>query len=396
MAGEFSSAIGGLFGLVGTQASVASAERENLKNRNWQEKMYNLSVENNRTDAQQAYEWQKELQSLAVDQGLRAKREGWMAEIEGLRAAGLNPMLALNGAGISGSGGVGAPASAQANPAHYGTPPALMGDFSGITEAGRMFAQSDLLRSEAELNKAKADEIRGVTAPIIRTMEEQEAHIKEIDGKINLMLAQAGLFRSQQANTDANTKWQDIQNGIAEATKDYQAETIKWQLFNLRKDYEIAVQEIINWKKSNQLKTQYLESQINLFNQQAKLAFANIGLTKATTETEKGRDKYMEKQNALLWMQMPSLVDMAKWQCKNEREFRERYEEFLANQRRGQNMQLIGDVIKGVVGAGTSFYGTSMITKTLRSPMTTTYGKFGVHGEHLKASWRTTERGLGL
>lgn len=394
MANEGAAAISGGLGLGGALVSGLFARSENQQNRKWQEKMYHLSVENNREDAAQANEWQKELQRLSVDEALRAKREGYLAEIEGMRKAGLNPMLLMNGNGVSGVGGIGAPSSAQANSAHYGTPPTLGIDTSGFNTAGDAIMQAALIKSEAELNKAKAEEIRGETAPIQRTMEEQQAHIEEINGKLNLMLAQGGLFKAQTANTDANTKWQNIQNGIAEMTKDYQAETIKWQLFNLRKDYELAIQEIKGKKIENEQKTKYLEAQINLFNQQAGLALANAGLTTQQTQTEIGRDKYMEKQNQLLYLQMPSLIDMSKWEAKNEKEFRERYEEFLSNQRRGQNLQFAGDIIKGIVGAGTSFYGAGKIAKGMAMP-THTWTRTD-KGKGWSETETYTKRGLGL
>lgn len=391
--------IGGGLAAAGTATSAsinaANAGKLNKKNRDWQEKMWGKSTEFNAEQAELAHQRQLELQGNSFDYSKQlAELEGknkyqWM--LEDLRNAGLNPMLALSNGVSGGVGGISTPSGAQAQ---AGNTPMPTSHFAPVGDLGLTLADTAVKASEAKLNEAKADEIRGETAPIIKTMEEQETHIKEINGKMNLMLAQAGLFKSQQANTDANTKWQDIQNGIAEATKDYQAETIKWQLYNLRKDYEIAVQEIINWKKSNELKTQYLESQINLFNQQARLAFANIGLTETATETEKGRDKYMEKQNTLLWLQMPSLIDMAKWQCKNEMEFKERYDDFLQNQRRGQNMQLIGDVIKGVVGAGTSFYNAGRIAKGLGAPVKTFQRRD--YGEGWSETETYTTKGLGL
>lgn len=396
MSQEAAAGISGGLGLAGSLVSGLFASRENKKQRQWNEKMYNLSVENNRQDALQAHEWQKELQQLAVDEMLRGKRESWSAEVEGLRAAGLNPMLALNG-GVTGSGGIGAPSSAQANPAHAGSPGMMGMDTSGFNTAAQAVQQAAVMKSQAELNSAKADEIRGETAPVQKTMEQQEAQIQEINGKINLMLTQQGLIKAQTANQDANTKWQNIQNDIAKATEREQMEIIRWQLYGLRKDYEIAIQDVMAKKIENKVKLEYLESQINLFNMQANLMLSQRNLAETQNETEKGRDAYMEKQNMLLYLQLPSLVDMSKWQAKNEQEFRDRYEEALRVQRQGQNKQLAGQIIGGLLGAAGGFFKGKAIMDQMSVPKTTEYGGFDSHGDWIRTSWkRESNNGLGL
>lgn len=370
-------AISGGLGLIGSVTSGIFAGTENRKNRKWQEKMYNMAVENNREDALQAHEWQKELQELSVDQMLRGKSEGWSAEVEGLRAAGLNPMLALNGSGVSGAGGVGAPSSAQANPAHAGNPATLGMDTSGFNQAGNAIMQTQLIKSEAELNKAKADEIRGETAPIKRTMEEQQANIEEINGKINLMLVQSGLFEAQGQLYQAQKKWQDLQNAITEGTKKEQMEAIKWGLYSTRNQYRLITEEIKDrrMKRDNEIKL--MEAQINLFNKNAEYLLSKIGETEAYKSLLSDQGTHQRAQNTLLYAQFPDLIEMTKWQCKNEKEFRERYEEYLRNQRRGQNLQFIGGLIGAFAGAASGYYRADVMKKmATQTKSSETYRRF--------------------
>lgn len=57
-------------------------------------------------------------------------------------------------------------------------------------------------------------------------------------------------------------------------------------------------------------------------------------------------------------------------------------------------MQLIGDVIKGVVGAGTSFYNAGRIAKGLGAPVKTFQRRD--YGEGWSETETYTTKGLGL
>lgn len=361
MAGEGAALIQGGLGLGGSIVSGLFASSENRKNRRWQEKMYNLSVENNRQDAEQAHEWQKELQALAVEQGLDYKRRGWSAEVEGLREAGLNPMLALNG-GTGGSGGIGAPSSAQAHAASPGNPGMLNMDVSGFNLAAKAAADTALLKSQEALNNAKTDEIRGDTAPVQKSMEQMDANIKELTEKVNLMLTEEGLYNAQSALFNAQTTWQNLQNEITEDTKDFQMQTIRWGLYHKREETMALVEEIKDRRLKRDKEIKLIDAQINLFNRNAEYLFAKIGETSAYRDLLQQQGVHEHAKAVLLYAQMPSYIEMMDWKVKNEKEFRERYEEFLKNQRRGQNLQFLNGVINAFAGAASGFYKAKAFT----------------------------------
>lgn len=387
-----------LAGSLGTTgASLGATGKLNKKNRKWQEKMYDLQVENNREDAETTFERQKELQALGVESGLRVEREKWGANVQGLREAGLNPMLALNG-GVGGAGGVSAPSSSQAHSASIGAPQTFAPQILDPTaQMADIIANAELKASEADLNKAKKNEVLGDTPLSQETINKLKEDVKKTAAEAELTVAETKLTNLKSTFQEIENNWQTIQNNIAEATEKYQIDAIKWQLYNTRKNYEVMCEELKNWKAENQKKTEFLEAQIRLFNQQASLAFANGELAETTKGLTDEERRKKEKETDLFIMMMPDIHQKYLWETKNEAEFRERFEELLRNQRRGQNLQFTGQIISSIVGSATSLYKGRKMIQQMGKPKTTEYGEFDRYGDYIPTSWkRESERGLGL
>lgn len=128
--------IAGAASLAGTGASIGATSKLNKKNREWQEKMYNQQVSNNREDAATAYERQLSLIQL----------QGETEQIKRMKLAGLNPALMYDNGPASMSGGSAPTSSPASVPVVSGQ---NLPDFSGIGSAGA--ALSSIPKVSAEI-----------------------------------------------------------------------------------------------------------------------------------------------------------------------------------------------------------------------------------------------------
>lgn len=254
--GVFGSLISGLFNM-----------GEARKNRQFQERMYKMAVENNRQDATTAFQRQQELMSQNVEHQRNLRQTAFQDTVKGAKDAGVNIGMALAGGalGAQGAGGVAAPEASAAS-----SPSGAQADMAPIDLAGL-----GEIASRVELNKALADqarsnaaEKRGETAPSQVSMEQTRQNIAESQERVNTMLVQQGLITAQTKNTESQTTWQDIQNKIAEATSDEQIQQAMLQTSKLENEIKLLLEQIDGSKIDNQNKQALYDQQFQLFNAQ--------------------------------------------------------------------------------------------------------------------------------
>lgn len=313
-----------------TGATLGSAGKINKKTRKWYEKMYKTQVENNREDATTAYTRQKELSALNVENANKLEKESWNAKLSGIHEAGLNPGLALNGAGTVGAGGIATPVE-KASPAQVGNPNGFSGNLPNIGEAA-------VQASQAALNYAEARKIEGVTEPEQKKMQSLEEDIKKTTAEVENIKKTTKFLETQ-------VTFQTLQNDIAEATKGMQIDTFQWNLNKLKQDYRYGIESIKRLRIENQYQNKYWNAMINNLDANTTKLFWNAKLDKQTF----GQNK----------INFPNIFNKAKAEAKNEAELRERFEQQVKTdilgiktkentEERGQNMEVINRAISTV------------------------------------------------
>lgn len=236
------------------------------------------------------------------------------AKVAQLKAAGLSPGLMYGMAG--GAGGTTSTAGAQGQGA--GGQQGKMSQFDFMQyalmdkQAKLLDAQAENQKAEAEKHEAEANKTKGVDT------QKAWAEIQELAAKTNNEQLQAEL-------TEAQKLYQEIQNDIADSTKQVQIDTIIQQLEALTKQNAKAEQEIKALKLSNEIteatKKDMIE-QVKLTNRNlAKdllVKQAQINLTDAEIknlqETMRLKWKELEQQN----LDMQKRVEMFNEQLKYE------------------------------------------------------------------------------
>lgn len=313
MSGEVASAGLGAGASIG--ASIINnvfARKENEKNRNWQREMYDLSVQNNRQDAETAFGHQKELMELQAQKNLEQEQKSYLAKMKGIKEAGINPAFAL---GMGGTQGVSAPNTPQASAASAGSPqtfnPATFMDISAsiknIAEAGLAEAKT---KTETGIQTMQEEQINNIKADTDKKRKE----IEEIDSKINLNEL-AGIF-------------QGIQNEIANDTKGTQKGLIRQGLQNARQEYNKLYQEVQNLGKERE----YKQALIEYTNAQTDLVLAQ----KWGQNIQNKRDQKTFEDVCRI---MKETANKIAAETKNEKEFRERWEKEMDIKRQTTNIQ---------------------------------------------------------
>lgn len=385
---ELISSIGNMAS-AGIQAGAQSAEAN--KQRKWNEKMYNLSVENNRQDATTAFEREQQLMSQNVENQLKYDQQSIGAKMQGALEAGLNPVMALNGGGLgtSGVGGVATPQAEAASPMPYQQPKYdLSGAFDNL-------ANMELKKAQANEANAKAEELRGETEPSKVSMQSIKQGIDESKQRVTTLMEQAGFFKNaslkeaaQTSFLGSQTTWQELCNTVSRNTQKEQEETIRWGLYNLKKQYWLNVEALRKAKVESNMIGQYLNAMIGNFNKQASLFVSQAQLTDEQKHGTELDNKYFN-------MVMPDMHEQLLWRNENERTVMYRFEESLEAQLRGQNMQLAGDIIHGLAGAGaTLLYGKALLSA--KGMSTTTTNAKNVNGRWVPQSQTIRNKGMGL
>ena len=163
--------IGALLGGAASAGSAISSGALNLKNRKWQEKMYNLQVTQRREDAQAQYERMKDYVSWAYN-----KFESPIAQRSFLSAAGINPFfqgssiqpMGTPQGNVSQADGGSVPSQGpyQNNPMSN-----IMAGASSLREAALQDVQAENVRAQTELTNANRLKVQAETIGINKSNE---------------------------------------------------------------------------------------------------------------------------------------------------------------------------------------------------------------------------------
>lgn len=243
-------------GALGAVSNVATGlinnafvKKENQRNRDWQEKMYDISVQNNRQDAETAFGHQQQLMDLQAQKQLELQEKQYAAQMKGIKESGMNPMFAM---GMGGIQGVSAPSTPQASAAGAGSPqtfnPATMMDISASI---KNMAEAGLATAKAKTEEGIQEKIQAEIKVYDQQIAESSARIKEINSKVEL--------------NNANTEALNISNRINSATEETQKEIKNQELLNLKqawkKDFEIIKGLEIENDKKTEILANYIKEQ---------------------------------------------------------------------------------------------------------------------------------------
>lgn len=242
-------------GALGAVSNVATGlinnafvKKENQRNRDWQEKMYDISVQNNRQDAETAFGHQQQLMDLQAQKQLELQEKQYAAQMKGIKESGMNPMFAM---GMGGIQGVSAPSTPQASAAGAGSPqtfnPATMMDISASI---KNIAEAGLANAKAKTEEGIQQKVQEEIEVLAQSIKESEQRIAESKAKINL--------------TNVNATWQEIQNRIASATEETQIAIKTQELKNLEQAWNKDFEIIKGLQEENKVKAQQLANYLKL------------------------------------------------------------------------------------------------------------------------------------
>lgn len=358
MANELGEAgISGVLGLLNSGINAMFATRENKKNRNWQEKMYNLSVENNRQDAETAHGRQLELLQAGRENQLQYQKKAPSAQLQGLKDAGINLALGLNG-GAAGGQGVGSTSAAQAAPAAYGNPTTFLPQMLDLSAVMKNFA-------EAGLAKAKSKTEEGLTEKIQDERKAIQQGIAESQERINKIKSECKLNDSQINLNNINADWQTIQNRIASATEETQIEIKKQELENLKQNFKKGIEEITSLQIENKHKEELLKAQIQDFWMNARKAFYEA----AWQKMQNGRDikKFNEEFKIL-----QNTANKLMYEAENEKDFKDRWEKEMRQRKWemwvGAGSRVLSQLIDVISSAMIPTKGANKVIKEVLDP----------------------------
>lgn len=287
----------------------------NLKTRRFAREMYTRQLQDNRENATTAYQRQQELVKMNQNFNRQMTRDELGLKMAGANAAGINPAIALgvSGAAAGGGGAAKAPEAQGAqvnNSANLGVGMPNLG-LEGVVE----LATAKKLEAEANLANTQANTLNGQTP-------QGEANIANTQASTSMYLSNIDVNDVLKPLYSAQKFWQDLQNKFFQKTQGYRAQFEQWNAYRMKADYEEAVERVNALRIDNQTRAKYNGA-----------ILANIIQNTALLLTQ-GRLNIQElefnKRN------MVNELNYMKWKAENEKDFKQRYTDFLATMRQGQ------------------------------------------------------------
>lgn len=318
--------IGGASNIFTSFLNSMFAKKENERNRKWQKKMYDLSVENNRQDAAQAQEWTQQNMQMSYDLGQKEQQNHFQNLMSSARAAGVNPGMAL-GAGV-GAGGVSAPNGAQANAAQAGAPAQFdEARVMDLSQAIKNMADAQLAKAAAKKEEGLAEKIEDEKRAIQQGIAESQKRVQKMDSEIDL--------------NKLNGAWQEIQNNIAGATQQTQIDISKWNLKNLKQNFYNEIERLNQSDREISIKEEMKDSMIKLQNAQCRLTLLQANGQKISNDKE-----LQGMKNSLRILEETANKIAA--DAKNSEEFKKRWEREIKNTEKQTEVQEFAAKHKGL------------------------------------------------
>lgn len=323
---SWSSVIGGASNIFSSLINSLFAKKENERNRKWQKKMYDLSVENNRQDATQAQEWTQNNMQLSYDLGQKEQQNHFQNLISSAREAGVNPGMAL-GAGV-GAGGVSAPSGAQANAAQTGAPTQFdEARIMDVSQAIKNMADAQLAKATAKKEEGLTEKIEDEKQAIQQGIAESQKRMEKMDSDIDL--------------NKLNGAWQTIQNNIAGATEQTQIDISKWNLKNLKQNFYNEIERLNQSDREITIKEEMKDSMVKLQNAQCRLTLLQANGQKINN------DKELQGMKSSLRI-LEETANKIAVDAKNSKEFHERWEREMKNAEKQTEVQEFAAKHKGI------------------------------------------------
>lgn len=320
-----SAAIAAVASGASTAASVGATSSLNKKNRKWQEKMYEISLENNRQDAETAYQRQKENAQFAFDLGQQQEQNHFQNLMQSARAAGVNPGMAL---GAGGTQGTSTTATApQSAPAQAGSPQTFSPQIMDLSQAAKNIADAKLAEATAKKEEGLTEKIEDEKQAIQQGIAESQKRMEKMDSDIDL--------------NKLNGAWQTIQNNIAGATQQTQIDISKWNLKNLKQNFYNEIERLNQSDREITIKEEMKDSMVKLQNAQCRLTLLQANGQKINN------DKELQGMKSSLRI-LEETANKIAADAKNSEEFHERWEREMKNTEKQTEVQEFAAKHKGI------------------------------------------------
>lgn len=366
--GAGGAAVQGGLGLIGSLISGHQQRKENQRNRDWQREMYDISVQNNREDATSAFQRQMELTnqqarlSLANEQTIEQNRFQNLSK--SAKDAGVNMGLALaGGAGGNAAGGVATPTAPKAEAGH-----APMPNSAPIPPVQMAVDLSAVALNKALANKANEE------AKTEDELREKKGNLMEADYQRAMAAAEQSqeIIKKYAAETsllETKNNWEKLQLRIGQATEGEAIESVKQELENLKKAYREMVSRI----RLNNAHTVGARIQNTHMHKYWGALVKNIGAHTELLSSQTNNEEWKGLMNEIAYdiAEATKAWDIRRAQALTEEQ--EAWERKFNLQKRGQNIELAGEITRGVIDMtgliltkGASKFGVGQSQKTIK------------------------------